>query len=106
MAPVILIKTKSSEEVDRAEKAPGLETAAVVKPIAETTQSLNICWKGKQKMVAFLNLPLQKPGIEPLNTSRLLILFQYYVQTRAMNASMMYIKCEQIWTKLISHCHI
>ena len=39
--------TKSLEEMEGAKEAPVTEAAAVSELIAETTQSLNICLKGK-----------------------------------------------------------
>ena len=47
LALVTPIGTKSPEEVDRVEETPVAEAAAVADAIMETTQSLNICLKGK-----------------------------------------------------------
>ena len=53
MAPVTPIGTKSPEEVDGAEEALVVDAPAVMEAIVETTQLLNICLKGKWKIVAF-----------------------------------------------------
>ena len=45
--PVTPTGTKSPEEVDGTKKVPAAEAAAVAMTIVETTQSLNICLKGK-----------------------------------------------------------
>jgi len=47
LVPVTPTRTKSSEEVDRAEEVPAVEAAAVAEAIEETTQLLNIRLKGK-----------------------------------------------------------
>ena len=47
MVPIIPTGTKSLEEVNGAKEATVEEVAAFVVTIEETTQSLNICLKGK-----------------------------------------------------------
>ena len=47
-------------------------------------------FEGRMKDGSFPNLLLPKPGIEPLNTKRLLIIPLYYAQIRTTEALMMY----------------
>ena len=81
-------------------EAPAAEAETIAETNEKITQSPNICLKGKCKMVAFPNSPLQKPGIKPLNTRLLLILFLYYVQIRTVDSLMMYFLPGLTWIDL------
>ena len=73
---------------ERVEEALAAKVAAIAETIVGTIQSADTHLKEKRKKVLFSSLQLQKENNELRNTRRLLMLYQYYAQTKDSDTSM------------------